>query len=236
MDSLTLHLPQFLTVWDVAALAVFFACMTGMTYLIEHSSDARPSTSRMMAYYRRLWMQQVPNRANRVVDTQLLVALRNGSAFFASGAMIAIGGIAALLGQTEQLVDVAADIAGRAGASQVEWEVKLLFLLVLMVAAFLKFVWSHRLFGYCAILMGATPENGGAEETAAAVERAAQLNVSAGRSFNRGLRIVYFSLAALAWFIGPGALVAASLVTVGVIHRREFRSESRRALLEGWKP
>jgi uncharacterized membrane protein len=240
MDLATRLMPPFPGIWDIAALAIFFGCMLGMTRLIEHSCDARPSTSRMMAYYRRRWMQEVPSRANRVVDTSLLVALRNGASFFASGAMIAIGGIAALLGQTERLVDVVGDFAGGfaggASASQTDWEAKLLFLLILMVGAFLKFVWSHRLFGYCAILMGATPENGGAEETAAAVERAALLNISAGRSFNRGLKMVYFALAALAWFLGPAAFAAASLLTAGMIHRREFRSDSRRALLDGWKP
>lgn len=236
MDRILDLLDRILTPWDIAALAVFFACLVGMTWLIEHSPDTRPSTSRMMAYYRRRWMQEVPNRANRVVDTALLTTLRNGSAFFASGAMIAIGGIAALLGQTDRLVDVAADLAGEAAASRTTWEAKLLFLLALVVGAFLKFVWSHRLFGYCAVLMGATPENGSPDETAAAVERAAQLNISAGRSFNRGLRITYFTLAALAWFLGPVALILASLLTSAVIYRREFRSDSRKALLDGWKP
>ncbi|HSF94496.1 MAG TPA: DUF599 domain-containing protein [Thermohalobaculum sp.] len=240
MDQIADLLPRFLGPWDLAALAVFFGCLIGMTRLVEHSPENRPSTSQMMAFYRRRWMNEVPNRSNRVVDTQLLVALRNGSAFFASGTMIAIGGIAALLGQTERLVDVAEDFTGdfalTPGASQIEWEAKLLFLLALMVAAFLKFVWSHRLFGYCAILMGATPENGGAEETAAAVERAAQLNISAGRAFNRGLRVVYFGLAGLAWFLGPLALALGSLLTAAVIYRREFRSDSRKALLAGWKP
>lgn len=236
MDPVTRFLPQFLTAWDIAALVVFFACMFGMTRAIEHSPDHRPSTSRLMAFYRRRWMREVPYRSNRVLDSALLVALRSGAAFFASGAMIAIGGIAALLGQTERLVAVAEDFTGGPGGSQTDWEAKLLFLLIVVVVAFMRFVWSHRLFGYCAILMGATPENGSEAETAAAVERASQLNISAGRSFNRGLRITYFALAALAWFLGPLALAAASLLTAAMLYRREFRSESRKALLEGWEP
>lgn len=236
MDPLAALLPRFLTAWDIAALAVFFGCLVGMGWLIEHSSDARPSTSRIMAHYRRRWMQEVPGRANRVLDSALLVAIRNGAAFFASGAMIAIGGISALLGQTERLTHVVREFEVDIGASQAEWEAKLLFLLIVMVMAFLRFVWSHRLFGYCAILMGATPDTGDPEELATAVERSAQLNISAGRSFNRGLRLVYFALAAMAWFLGPAALAAASLVTAAVIYRREFRSDSRRALLKGWTP
>jgi uncharacterized membrane protein len=236
MDAFAALLPSFLGPWDLAALAVFFACLPGMTWLVDHSSDERPSTSRLMAHYRRRWMQEVPTRPNRIVDSSLLVALRNGAAFFASGAMIAIGGAAALLGQTERLERVARDIAGGLGGSEIVWEVKLLFILVLLVSAFLKFVWSHRLFGYCAILLGAMPERGSPEEMAAAVERASLLNIAAGRNFNRGLRTVYFTLAALAWFIGPLALIVATLVTAAEIYRREFRSKSREALLEGWEP
>lgn len=48
--------------------------------------------------------------------------------------------------------------------------------------------------------------------------------------------MVYFALAALAWFLGPAALMAASLLTAAMIYRREFRSDSRRALLDGWEP
>jgi uncharacterized membrane protein len=221
---------------DFAALTIFFGCLLGITRLIEHSSDTRPSTSRITANYRRRWMQEVPGRSNRMVDAALLVTLRNGTTFFASGAIIAIGGIAALLGQTERLLDVATDFAGEFSSdivsSQAVWEAKLLFIAVLMANAFLKFVWSHRLFGYCAIMMGATPENGTEAEMAAMVERSAQLHISAGRSFNRGLRMTYFSLAALAWFLGPVALVVATIMTSLMLYRREFRSDSRRALLD----
>jgi uncharacterized membrane protein len=236
MEHLADLMPGLIGAGDIAALAVFFGCLLGMTRLIEHCSDTRPSTSRLMANYRRRWMEEVPTRSNRIVDAALLVTLRNGTAFFASGSIIAIGGIAALLGQTERLLDVATDFAGEFSsgmvADQAVWEAKLLFVAVLMVNAFLKFVWSHRLFGYCAILMGATPENGSAAEIAAMVERSAQLQISAGRSFNRGLRTTYFSLAALAWFLGPVALAAATTVTTLMLYRREFRSDSRRALLE----
>ena len=229
-------LPQLLTVGNVMALAVFFACLFGSTWLIEHSSDERPSTSRLMAFYRRRWMHEVPYRSNRVLDSTLLVTLRNGSAFFASGSMIAIGGIAALLGQTERLVDVAEDLTGSMGTDRADWEAKLIFILLLMVWAFLSFVWSHRLFGYCAILMGAIPEHGSQDDITDSASRAAKLNISAGRSFNRGLRLVYFAIAALAWFMGPVALIVATLMTVATIYRREFRSLSREALLKGWTP
>ena len=60
--------------------------------------------------------------------------------------------------------------------------------------------------------------------------RAADLNIYASRSFNRGLRAVYFSLAALTWLVSPWAFIAATLLTTGIVVRREYFSASREAL------
>jgi uncharacterized membrane protein len=46
------------------------------------------------------------------------------------------------------------------------------------------------------------------------------------------LRSIYFALAVLAWLFGPWALMIATVLTVALVVRREFASESRRALLE----
>ena len=42
---------------------------------------------------------------------------------------------------------------------------------------------------------------------------------------------MYFSLAAMAWFLGAEALIVAVVFTSGVIYRREFLSRTREALL-----
>jgi len=99
--------------------------------------------------------------------------------------------------------------------------------------AFFKFAWSQRLFGYCAVLIGATPEWDATRETEiiAAAERAGVVNGLAARSFNRGLRSMYFTLGSLAWLIGPLALIVATCSVVLMINRREFRSESRNAII-----
>jgi uncharacterized membrane protein len=63
--------------------------------------------------------------------------------------------------------------------------------------------------------------------------QAAEINVTAARGFNRGLRSVYFGLASAAWLAGPIALIVASLITCLVLWRREFASQSRDVLLSG---
>jgi uncharacterized membrane protein len=62
-------------------------------------------------------------------------------------------------------------------------------------------------------------------------EKAAQINITAARGFNRGLRSIYFGIGACAWLIGDWALILATVFTTGVILRREFASFSRAVLL-----
>ena len=216
---------RLLSVWDFAALALLVTALFASTRIIEHPPAARPSVHVLMRAHRRAWMAQMAARDVRIFDAQVVATLRQGATFFASTCLIAIGGGAALLGQAERLVDVASDLGAGTDAPLVVWEVKILVVLVLLTLAFLKFVWSIRLFGYCAVVMSAVPNDPDHPEAQAA--RAAELNILADRSFTRGLRSVYFALAALAWLIGPGAFAAAVLITTAIIARREFASQTR---------
>ena len=225
------QLPRLFGPLDLAGVALLLVAMAAMSRLIEHPPRRHPSVSRLMERSRRDWMATFAARDHRIFDATLLATLRSGAAFFASTCLIAIGGVAALLGQTDRVLGVVRDLGAAPGETAVPvWEAKLLVLAILLVNAFLKFVWSHRLFGYCAVLMGAMP---GPEGTVpeAAVERATAIQLTAARNFNRGLRAVYFALAALAWFLGPVPLMAATLLTAAMLARREFFSDSRRALL-----
>ena len=110
--------------------------------------------------------------------------------------------------------------------------IKLTLPLLLLVSAFLAFVWSNRLFGYCAVVMASVPNDPDDPKALPRAAKAAEINITAARSFNRGLRAVYFGMAALAWLAGAVPLVIATLVTCVVLWRREFASKSRLALLK----
>lgn len=225
----TTRLTQF-SLFDLAALTLLIASWLWIGWRIENPPKGRPSVSWLMADFRRDWMKRMVERDPRIFDAQLAGNLRQATAFFASAAMIAIGGGLALIGNTEQLAGVAEDLIQDSAPAFV-WEVKILVVLLFLSNAFLKFVWSHRLFGYCAVLMAAVPND---REDPLAYPRAAQaaeISITAARSFNRGMRSTYFALAAVAWLAGALPLGGAALITVAVLYRREFVSHSRQILL-----
>lgn len=222
---------SLLSVLDAAALTLLIALWCIIGWRIENPSANKPSTSFIMAGYRRQWMTQMMAREVRIFDAQTIGTLRQGTSFFASTCVIAIGGTLALIGNAERVAGVAADLTD-ARDPAIVWEIKLLVIVLLLTSAFLKFVWSNRLFGYCSVVVGATPNTANDPKAPAFAHKAAELNITAARSFNRGLRTLYFALAAVAWLAGPEPLIIASVVTFIVIWRREFASQSRRALLE----
>ncbi len=216
---------------DAAALAVFLACWLGIGEVIEGRGTRHlPSVAVLMADYRRDWMHEFVTRQPRIFDASIIDSLRQGTAFFASACMIAIGGGLAIVGNPQRITGVAGDFSVTTAAAVIE--VKVLLVVLMIAHAFLKFVWAHRLFGYCAILMAAVPNDPADALAYPRAAQAAEINITAARSFNRGLRSVYFALGALGWLAGPWGFLGATAVTVATLLRREFASESRRIMLD----
>ncbi len=221
---------QYFTTLDLFAVSLLVISWIAIGWRIEHSDPKNPSVSTLMAQYRREWMTQFITRQPRIFDANILGNLRQSTTFFASTSMIGIGGGLALVGNKDQLLGVAQDLS-LGSAPALVWEVKILIVILFLANGFLKFVWSHRLFGYCAILLASVPNDANDPACIPRSEMAAQINITAARSFNRGLRSVYFALGALAWLLGPIALFIATVITVLILWRREFASQSRGALM-----
>ncbi|WP_223421001.1 DUF599 domain-containing protein [Tateyamaria pelophila] len=225
IDRISLFAPL-----DFAALALLIAGWLLIGWRIEHSNAKSPSTSQIMAGFRREWMLEMITRNPRIFDAQILSSLRQGTAFFASTSLIALGGTLAVIGNAERLTGVANDLILMDNPTFV-WEAKLVVLILFLTNAFLKFAWANRLFGYAAVLMAAVPNDASNPTCIPRANQAGEINVTAARSFNRGLRSVYFALTVVAWLAGPIALMLATVFTLAVIWRREFASRSRTILL-----
>jgi uncharacterized membrane protein len=213
---------------DLIVLGVLVLAWILSGWFSEHPPRSLPSVSWLMEEYRREWMRTFVTRQPRIFDATLIDSLRQGTAFFASACMIAIGGGIAVIGNAAAVQRLADELPIIGGP---DVAMKMLPVIVFLANALLKFVWAHRLFGYCSILMAAVPND---PEDPLAFHRAgqaAEINISAANSFNRGLRSIYFALAALGWLLGPWGLLAGTVLATGILLRREFASHSRRVIL-----
>src|SRR5262249_46078081 len=201
---------------------------------LEGTNYGRRGLNARMNRYRYLWMQQMLGRDVRIIDTQIVAALQNGNAFFASTSLIAVGGSLTLLHSTEQMLDVIGALPLGLKTTPTQWQAKTMGLAIIFVYAFFKFAWSYRLFNYVAIMVGCTPPSTkkDADDAKAYVDRVGRLSDVAGQHFNRGQRAFFFALGYLGWFVGPWLLIIATIAVVLVMWRRQFMSDSLRAVID----
>jgi uncharacterized membrane protein len=212
---------------DLAALALIVALAWATGRLTERPPAARPSVTILMNDYRRRWMREFVTRQPRIFDAAIIDSLRQGTAFFASACLIAIGAGVALIGNPGQLQALMTTQPGLTSPVPADW--RLALVLAFLANALLKFLWANRLFGYCAVMMAAVPND--TSDIAACYDmaaRAAEMNITAARSFNRGLRSIYYAVGAMGWLAGPAGLAAGAVFATTVMLRREFFSASRR--------
>jgi uncharacterized membrane protein len=220
-----------LTLPDILAVAWFLGAWLGYSYLIESTATGRSGLNALMNNYRDEWMEQLLGRHMRMVDAQVTAALQNGTAFFASTSLIAIGGTLSLLRSSSEILPMMSMLPFATAPSRELWELKMLGLAIIFVYAFFKFAWSYRLFNYFAIMVGAAPPPREKNTPAAQAfaHRASRLCADAGRHFNRGQRTFFFALGYLGWFLGPLPLALTTTGILIVMWRRQFSSESRKA-------
>jgi len=218
---------------DYVALALFIIAWFGYHAAVELSPAGQKSLNKLMNQYRYRWMEQMVVRENRIVDTTIMASLMNGTAFFASTSLIAIGGVLALLQSTDSVLPVFADLPFGEPPPRLAWDVKVVGLAVIFVYAFFKFAWSYRLFNYMAILVGAVPvlKESSREEALAVARQAGAMNAVAGKHFNRGQRAFFFSLAYLGGFVSAYLFIGATAGVLLVMWRRQFLSDAHDAVL-----
>jgi len=223
-----------MTGYWVDAAAVGFFVIEWLIYAItlERTAYGRDSLSSRMHVYREIWVRNLLNRDARMVDMQIMASLQNGTAFFASTSLIAIGGALTLLRATSDAIAVLATLPINLSPSPALWEIKCVGLILLFIYTFFKFAWAYRLFNYVAILFGAMPPatERDTPEAEAHVLRTTLMFENAGQHFNRGQRAFFFALGYLGWFVSPWLLFITTAAVVIVIWRRQFASNARQAM------
>jgi len=217
---------------DIFAVAFFAIEWAVYAITLEHTAYGRDSLSARMHIYREIWIRRLLDREARMVDMQIMSSLQNGTAFFASTSLLAIGGALAMLHATNDALTILSKLPIDLSPSPALWETKCVGLILIFVYAFFKFAWAYRLFNYVAILYGAMPPAAERDspEAEAHVTRTTRLFEAAGRHFNRGQRAFFFALGYLGWFVSPWVLFVTTGAVVIVIWRRQFASDAWRAI------
>src|SRR5690242_1536637 len=170
---------------DILAVC-FFALEWGVyAFTLERTKYGQDSLSARMHAYREKWIRRVLERDARMVDMQIMISLQNGTAFFASTSLLAIGGALALLRATADALAVLSKLPVDISHSPALWEMKCLGLILIFVYTFFKFAWAYRLFNYVSILLGAMPpvSERDTDEAEAHVVRTTRMFESGGRHF-----------------------------------------------------
>jgi uncharacterized membrane protein len=214
---------------DLFAVFLFVLAWIGYGAVMEWTALGRRGLNNRMHRYREEWMREMLRRDMRMVDGQIMGSLQNGTAFFASTTLLAIGGVLALLRASQDVMEMFAALPFGIRTTPGVLETKIIGLLVIFIYAFFKFAWSYRLFNYAAILLGATPHASEAKKpyAKAAAERVARMVTLAGRHFNRGQRAFFFALGYLGWFANAWVFIAATLAVLTVTALRQFGPAAR---------
>ena len=217
---------------DITAVGFFIIEWLVYGLTLEHSAYGRDSLSARMNRYREVWVRRLLDRETRMVDMQIMASLQNGTAFFASTSLFALGGALALLHATNDAITILGKLPIDLSPSPALWELKCVGLVLICVYAFFKFAWAYRLFNYVAILFGGMPPASQRDtpQAEAHVIRTTRVFESAGRHFNRGQRAFFFALGYLGWFVSPWVLFVTTAAVVVVTWRRQFASSAWEAM------
>lgn len=191
-------------------------------------------------------MNNMVYRNPKMPDTLIQNTLQYGVLFFASTSILLIGALIAGLGASVEAVELLADLPFTVGTTVALFELKTLLVTFIFTFAFFKFAWSHRLFNYVLIMIGAAPDasvpvNEDRPDTIDADNYAARvgyLHTLGAKHFTTGLNSYFYALAACAWYLSPVLFICATVWISIVLYRRAFWSAFGKTLtgIEGLDP
>lgn len=224
-----MNILSILTIFDWLALAWFAIAWAVYAGYARRVNASDTSLLQVTNRYRRDWLLQTTGRDPRMIDAVITQTLSQTPTFFCSTTILVIGGLLAVLGTSDKAAELARDIPFVARTTALVFDVKLITLVVIFVYAFFRFSWSMRQYTFVALVIGAMPPPDtfvpGKNSREAYAARAAGLVSLAAESFNDGLRAYYFAFAVVGWFVSPLVFCLATATVIGILYRREFKSD-----------
>ena len=222
---------------DWLVLLFFMAAWIGYAQFATRWSLKRPSILAATNRFRLRWIQVSLTRDPRVLDGIITQTLSNTPAFFSSTTILIMGGLLALMGTTDKAAEFVREIPFSQATPILVFEFKILVLISIFVYAFFRFSWSMRQYTFVSLMIGALPSHehfiAHPQEQMDYAQRVAAMTGLAAETFNDGLRSYYFAFAVMGWFFSPMAFVLTTVLIVGILYNREFRSDVLEVLNDG---
>ena len=222
---------------DWLVLLFFMAAWIGYAQFATRWSLKRPSILAATNRFRLRWIQGSLTRDPRVLDDIITQTLSNTPAFFSSTTILIMGGLLALMGTTDKAAEFVREIPFSQATPILVFEFKILVLISIFVYAFFRFSWSMRQYTFVSLMIGALPSHehfiAHPQEQMDYAQRVAAMTGLAAETFNDGLRAYYFAFAVMGWFFSPMAFVLTTVLIVGILYNREFRSDVLEVLNDG---
>jgi uncharacterized membrane protein len=213
------------SVADWSALALFLAGWIGYSHFADRAARSERGLRGATARLRDDWGREMVMRENRIADAALTGNLMTSVSFYANTTIYIIAGLIAVAGTLDQLIRFTEELPFGRQQTKALLEAKLFLMIAIFIFAYFKFTWALRQYNFLSILIGSAPARDVATGLLDAhARRFADLSTLSGDEFNRGIRAYYFGFAALAWFVSPGVFIGFTLLILGVLYRRDFRS------------
>ncbi|MBR9912166.1 MAG: DUF599 family protein [Gammaproteobacteria bacterium] len=228
-------LNQYVGYVNFACLVWLLSCWIGYARFAKIRAKQIDCIASIMHKLRMAWMREALFRDVRVSDTSIIANLERNVSFMASTSIFMLAGLVTALTSTDVIYSVLADMHLASATSPEELQFKILVLICIFVYAFFTFTWSLRQFGFCSVIIGASPtlqpDSYPAEVFDRYARHSGKVLDQAAHTNNYGLRAYYYAMATLAWFVHPLLFVFAVALVVLVLYQREFKSKTLQSML-----
>lgn len=221
---------------DLLALGFFIFCWVGYAAFSNYKSERRACFMNVSRRLRQMWIIAAYKRGagQRQVDVLTSSGVSRNASFFASTSVLVLAGTLASFQALDGIYQLVNQIDYSFIPNKSWFYSRILLLAVIFTFSFFQFSWTLIQFNQGSIALAAidpTQKQIDGEKLEKNASNIAELFALAGRSFNEGIRAYYFAIAALAWFYHPIAFMAMSVLIVLILYRRDFHSNTLKAML-----
>ena len=190
---------------DLIAIVLSVGIVGGYHALLRSRVKKNPAYTiqAVLNQGRYAWVERVIREKEGILAVQTLRNAIMGATFFASTAVLLLVGTLTLTGQADKLSQSWHALNPFVAIDERMWLVKLLFLLLDLLSAFVFFSQAIRLMSHVGMMLSVPSGS-------VAPSFVAGLLIQAGRYHTKGMRCYYFAAPLLFWLFGPILFVLAS--------------------------